>query len=158
MSVEMQINDLPAALRYRVSSRLLFKIPNQVPNSMPITMQITIPNTMQYLFQSYITENTIPKKIPTQTRRSRATQLRCQSTTANQVPNEALPIDVPYEAIWSVADGATTFKRGGWSYRHFKKPRPQTISVPDVQESNTRTTISQPSQVKWWQSHLQMNR
>jgi len=72
-----------------------------VPSTLETTIQqITMPNTMSYLFWSCITENTIPNEIPTQTRRSRATQLRWQLTTAIWLLNRALPIDVPYEAIW----------------------------------------------------------
>jgi len=58
-----------------------------------------MPNTMPSLFRSYITENTIPNTILTQTRRSPATQLLRQLMTADRFPNQAVPIDVPYEAI-----------------------------------------------------------
>jgi hypothetical protein len=56
--------------------------------TMSNTVPIKIPNTMPNLLRSYITENTIPNEIPTQTRRSRATQLRWQLTTTNRLRNQ----------------------------------------------------------------------
>ena len=53
-----------------------------------ITMLNTIPNTTPNLLQSYITENTVPNEIPTQTRRSQAAQLRWQLTTTNRLRNQ----------------------------------------------------------------------
>ena len=51
-------------------------------------VEITMPNTMLNLVPSYITENTIPNEIPTQTRLSRATELRWQWTTINHIWNQ----------------------------------------------------------------------
>jgi hypothetical protein len=74
---------LLAALPCQVKSRRLFKSPNQVPcgrdttpNKMPITMPITMPYTILNMSSSYITENTIPNKIPTQPMPSQGTQLQ----------------------------------------------------------------------------------
>ena len=60
----------------------------------------TMPNTMPNLLQSYDTENTILNEIPTQTPRSRAAQPRWQLSPTNRLPSQALPIDIPYEAVW----------------------------------------------------------
>jgi len=84
-----------------------------VPSTIPTTIQetkssgvrqITMPNTMPYLFRSYITENTpewdpdSDSAIPSYT--TTMTIDKCKLTTTNRLPNQALSIDVPYEAIW----------------------------------------------------------
>jgi len=90
-----------------------------------ITMQITMPITMPYLFRSYITENTIPNKIPTQTRRSRTTTMmtidHCKSTSESSPSNRCSL----RSHLRLVAGGATTFKRRGWSYRNRNPYRKQ---------------------------------
>ena len=140
----MQIYVL-AASQSRVQSQLLFKRLNRVtygrdhnpdfnaeitmPITTPNTMMITIRNIIPYLFQRYITENSIPNKIPTLTQRSWTTQLQWQLTTANRC------------SLWSymrfVASRATTIKKGGWLYQNLKQPLPQTIPVPEVQERSS---------------------
>ena len=63
-----------------------------------ITMPSTMHNTMPYLFRSYITKNTIPNKIPTQTWQFRTTTTmtidHCKSTSES-----SLPFGVPCKAI-----------------------------------------------------------
>jgi hypothetical protein len=81
--------------------------------TMPNTLPNTMPNTMPNLLRSYITENTILNEIPTQTRRSRATQLRsiddCKSTSESS-PSNRYSLR---SRMRLVAGGATTFKKRG---------------------------------------------
>jgi len=100
-----------AALPYRVQSWKtlpdskwcirMAEITRQI--TMPITMPITIPNRMPNLLRSHITKNPIQNNITTQTRRSCATNLQSfddYKSTLELTPNQALPIDIPYKAVW----------------------------------------------------------
>ena len=112
------------------------------PNTMPITM----PNTMPNLSQSYIIENTIPKEVPTQTPRSRATQLWWQLTTTNRLWNQ--PRMKPFQSIFPTKPYEISRQ---WSNDSEKRgmtvpesqPLPQTITVLEVPERSTVRYIHQ---------------
>jgi len=92
------------------------------------TMPNTLPNTMPNLLRSYITENTIPNEIPTQTRRSRATQLRCQLTTANRLRNQHRI--KPFQSIFPTKQNEISRRRSN----DFQK---RGIAVPESQTTPT---------------------
>jgi len=114
--------------------------------TMPITMPNTIPNTMPNLLRSYIPENTVPNEIPTQTRRSRATQLRWQLTTANRLRNQHR--FKPFQLIFPTKPydisrrRSNDFQKRGMTVPE-SEPLPQTITVPEVQERSTMRYIHQ---------------
>ena len=114
--------------------------------TMPNTMPITIPSTMPNLFRSYITENTIPKEVPTQTRRSRATQLQWQLTTTNRLQNQ--PRIKPFQSIFPTKPyvisrrRSNDFQKRGMTVPE-SQPLPQTNTVPEVQERSTVRYIHQ---------------
>jgi hypothetical protein len=79
-------------LRYRITRTVTMQI--IMLNKMKVRMRITIPNTMPYLFRSYITEN------PCEEGPDSAWVIPTNRTTMtiddyNWHPNQALPIDVP---------------------------------------------------------------
>jgi len=109
-----------------------------------ITMPIKRPSTMPNLLRSYITENTIPTDILTQTGRSQASQLRWQLMTTDQLRNQHRfkPFQLifptkPYELSRRRSDD---FQQRGLTVPELQS-LPQTITIPEAQERSTGTTI-----------------
>jgi hypothetical protein len=85
--------------RTEYNTGLLLKRQNHAPYGRDFNADYNTEYNAEWL-QIYITENTIPNEILTQTRPSQATELRWQLMTINQFLNQALMIALPYEAVW----------------------------------------------------------
>ena len=117
-------NTIPTTIQETKSSGVRqITMPKTLPLTITNTMTITIRNTMPYLFRSYITENTIFNKIKTQTRRSPATQLWRQLTTAIDFRIKLFQSMFPREP----------YKISRWRSNDFQKrgmPLPETETTP----------------------------
>jgi hypothetical protein len=128
---------------------------------------------MPNLLGRYISQNSVPNEIPTQTRRSRAKQLRWiqnYKLTSESTQSQSFPLDIPYEAVWDMSQADQRLSKEGddhigtatntaniyltcsaerstVTYIHQLRRQAAASAPSDESTSRFRTTISAPTQV-----------